>query len=91
MKRLVGEYIGIVDITIQDITPKYVMFSLVNAMQEYVKKDLLGDLMQDWGTLEGQEELVRREDKSGEIKQVLAKQSAIRQAMEKISKLWRAS
>ena len=91
LKRLVGEYIGIVDITIQDITPKYVMFSLVNAMQEYVKKGLLGDLMQDWGTLEGQEELVRREDKSGEIKQVLAKQSAIRQAMEKISKLWRAS
>ena len=91
LKRLVGEYIGIVDITIQDITPKYVMFSLVNAMQEYVREELLGDLMQDWGTVEKQEELVKMEDNSGEIKQVLAKQSAIKQAIEKLSKLSRAT
>jgi len=91
LKRLVGEYIEIIDITIQDITPKYVMFSLVNAMQEYVREDLLGDLMQDWSTVEAQEELVKREDKSGEIKQLLAKQSAIKQAIEKLSKLSRTT
>ena len=91
LKRLVGEYIEIIDITIQDITPKYVMFSLVNAMQEYVREDLLGDLMQDWSTAEAQEELVKREDKSGEINQLLAKQSAIKQAIEKLSKLSRTT
>ena len=91
LKQLVGEYIQITDITIQDITPKYIMHSLVNAMQEYVRANLLADLLEDRSTLEAQGELVRREDNSEEIKQVLAKQLAIKQAMERLSKLSRGS
>ena len=91
LKQLVGEYIQITDITIQDITPKYIMHSLVNAMQEYVRANLLADLLENRSTLEAQGELVRREDNSEEIKQVLAKQLAIKQAMERLSKLSRGS
>ena len=87
LKRLVGEYIQITDITIQDITPKYVMHSLVNAMLEYVREDLLGDLMRERCTVEAQEELVRREENSEVIHELVAKQLAIKLAMEKISKL----
>ena len=87
LKRLVGEYIQITDITIQDITPKYVMHSLVNAMLEYVREDLLGDLMRERCTMEAQEELVRREENSEVIHELVAKQLAIKLAMEKISKL----
>ena len=87
LKQLVGEYIQITDITIQDITPKYVMHSLVNAMLEYVREDLLGDLMRERCTVEAQEELVRREENSEVIHELVAKQLAIKLAMEKISKL----
>ena len=86
LKRMVGRYLEIADITIQDMTPKYIMLSLVDALQDYVKEELLGELLAE-RTPEEQEGLVERVDTTGKVGKLLTTQEAIRQALLELDRL----
>ena len=64
VKKFVGNYMEIVDTTIRDMTPKYIMCSLVGALQDYVKDELTSDLLEGRSSPEAQQELLKWEESS---------------------------
>ena len=80
LKRMVEEYLRITDTTIRDLAPKYVMLSLVNGVQDYVREELPGDLV------EAGEDLVERAD-GGRVGELLGARQAVTQALAVLAKL----
>ena len=81
MKTMVGEYLEIVHIIMKDQAPKYIMFALVQALQDYLKYDMLNDLLEGHPTKEDREKLVEWEE-SSQVLKLLANKEAIRQALQ---------
>jgi len=48
LKEMVVSYMKIVHKTVLDITPKYIIMALVQETLAYIKRDLLGDLMESY-------------------------------------------
>merc|ERR1719341_123200 len=62
VKEMVGDYLEIVHIIMRDQVPKYIMFSLVQALQNYLKYDILNDLLERHPTKNDWEKLVQWEE-----------------------------
>ena len=81
LKKMVNDYLSITDTTIRDMTPKYIMHSLVLALKDYVREELIGDLLHDRHTPEDLEQLMKATDYLNHINELLAAQETIKQAM----------
>lgn len=80
--QMVTCYMKIVDTTIQDMVPKYIIYSLVQATLQYAKLDLLGDLLSGRETQEEKEELMDGgSDEAKKIAQLLVLKDAMDQAI----------
>ena len=89
LKKMVNDYLNITDTTIRDMTPKYIMHSLVLALKDYVREELIGDLLQDRHSPEDLEQLMKATDYLNHINELLAAQETIKQAMIVIDNLTR--
>ena len=85
VKRMVGDYLEIVHITMRDLAPKYIMYSLVLALQNYLDDELVGDLLKRHPTAEAIEQLMQWEN-SGQVPGLLASKEAVCQALEVVGK-----
>ena len=81
MKKMVGDYLEIVHITMRDQAPKYIMYSLVQALQDYLRYDMIDDLLDRHPTKKEREKLVQWEE-SSQVWRLLANKEAIRQALQ---------
>ena len=81
VKEMVGDYLEIVHIIMRDQAPKYIMFSLVQALQDYLKYNILNDLLERHPTKKEWEKLVQWEE-SSQVARLLTNKEEIRQALE---------
>ena len=86
LKRMVGDYMEITDTAIRDLAPKYIMLSLVSALQDYVREELLGDLLEEHSGPEAKQALVRRQE-SSKVPELLAARDALSQAMQVLGRV----
>ena len=57
---MVGDYLDIVHIIMRDQAPKYIMFSLVQALQVYLEEDMVDDLLKCHPAKKDRDELMQR-------------------------------
>ena len=77
----------ITDKTIKDLVPKYIVLTLVRATQDYVKKELVGDVMNGQSE-EGRSQLLQvNQEFESNINELLQLRTATRQAMDVFMKL----
>ena len=84
VKRMVGDYLDIVHIIMRDQAPKYIMFSLVQALQEYLEEDMADELLKQHPSMEEQEKLTQWEV-TDQVSKLLKDKEAIRRAMEVVA------
>ena len=77
----------IVDTTIQDMVPKYIIYSLVNATLQYAKEDMLGDLLSGRETQEQKEDLMEDGSDFNKISELLIVKDATEQAISILQEL----
>ena len=87
LKCMIEDYMRITDKTIKDLVPKYIVLSLVRTTQDYVKKELMGDVLNGQSE-EGRANLLQvNQEFESNINELLQLRRATRQAMEVFLKL----
>ena len=87
LKCLIEDYMRITDKTIKDLVPKYIVLTLVRATQDYVKKELVGDILNGQSE-EGRGKLLQvNQEFESNINELLQLRTATRQAMDVFMKL----
>ena len=87
LKSMIENYMMITDKTIKDLVPKYIVLTLVRATQDYVKKELVGDVLNGQSE-EGRDKLLEvNQEFENNINQLLQLRTATRQAMDVFMKL----
>ena len=83
VKKMLRDYIAIVHESMMDKTPKFIMFALVLALQNYVKEDLDDDLNESNPTEVEKKKLLQWEE-CEEVTKLLEKREAIGKALETV-------
>ena len=85
---MVQRYMNVVHDSILDMTPKFIIMSLVQATMRYAQKSLIGDLLPVGTTKEEFERLTETsaEDKR-RLEQILAKKKATEKALEIVTSI----
>ena len=86
VKLIVGNYMEKVDATVRDMTQKYIMFAFVDALQDYVRDDLINDVTMKHNTSEDQESLLKWEENS-RLTELLEKRDRLQDGLDMLSKL----
>ena len=87
LKCMIEDYMRITDKTIKDLVPKYIVLSLVRSTQDYVKKELMGDVLNGQSE-EGRAKLLQvNQEFESNINELLQLRTATRQAMDVFLKL----
>ena len=87
LKGMIEDYMRITDKTIKDLVPKYIVLSLVRTTQDYVKKELVGDVLNGQPE-EGRANLLQvNQEFESNINELLQLRTATRQAMDVFLKL----
>ena len=89
IKNMIEDYMKITDKTIRDLVPKYIVLSLVRATQNYVKKDLVSDVLKDVCTEEAKKKLLQaNQDYEESINELLELKQATKKALDVFMKLF---
>ena len=83
MKKMLRDYIAIVHESMMDKTPKFIMFALVLALQNYLKEDLDDDLNESHPTEVEKKKLLQWKE-CEEVTKLLEKREAISKALETV-------
>ena len=87
LKSMIEDYMRITDKTIKDLVPKYIVLTLVKTTQDYVKKELVGDVL-NGKSEEGRGKLLQvNQEYEANINELLQLRTATRQAMDVFMKL----
>ena len=81
VKKMLRDYIAIVHESMMDKTPKFIMFALVLALQNYLKEDLDDDLNESHPTEVEKKKLLQWEE-CKEVTKLLEEREAIGKALE---------
>lgn len=92
IRTLVQNYMKIVDTTVRDITPKYIMLTLVRGTLDYIKDELTGDIFKEYQSEEAKVALLMAsDDYMDRINSLLAIRDATNNALEVFSSLHQIS
>ena len=87
LKHMIENYMRITDKTIKDLIPKYIVLTLIKTTQDYVKKELVGEIFKGKSE-EGKSKLLQvNQEFESNINELLQLRAATRQAMDVFMKI----